>query len=79
MLNGQTIHFATRADKPDPITRDDIAEQIQQQFGLNLDRSIIGLSEPIKRAGVYYLRIGLADVVVAWLNVVVHNVPNLCD
>lgn len=74
LLNGQTIYFTIRAGKPDPITSDDIAEQIQQRFGLHIDRSMIKLDAPIQRAGVYYLRIGVAGIVVAWLNIVVHNV-----
>lgn len=76
-LNGQTIYFTIRAGKPDRqdglITRDDIVEQIQQQFGLHIDGAMIELVEPIKQPGVYYLRVRLATIVVAWLTVVVHN------
>jgi large subunit ribosomal protein L9 len=78
-LNGQTIYFTIRGGKPDRqddlITRDDIVEKIQQQFGLHIDGAMIELVEPIKQPGVYYLRLRLGTIVVAWLTVVAQLNP----
>jgi large subunit ribosomal protein L9 len=76
-LNGQTIRFTVRVGELDrlygSITNVDLAEKIQQQFGLEVDRRKIELGDPIKRAGVYSVPVRFASGVEANLNVVVEG------
>lgn len=76
-LNGQTLRFEVRVGELDrlygSITNSDIAEKVQQQFGIELDRRKIELGDPIKRAGVYSVPVRLASGVEARLNVVVEG------
>lgn len=76
-LNGQTIRFTVRVGELDrlygSITNVDIAEKVQQQFGIDVDRRKIDLGDPIKRAGVYSVPLRLASGVEARLNVVVEG------
>ncbi len=76
-LNGQTVRFTVRVGELDrlygSITNVDLAEKIQQQFGLEIDRRKIELGDPIKRAGVYSVPIRFGAGVEANLNVVVEG------
>ena len=76
-LNGQTVRFIVRVGELDrlygSITNVDLAEKIQQQFGLEIDRRKIELGDPIKRAGVYSVPIRFGAGVEANLNVVVEG------
>jgi large subunit ribosomal protein L9 len=76
-LNGQTVRFTVRVGELDrlygSITNVDLAEKIQQQFGLEIDRRKIELGDPIKRAGVYSVPIRFGTGVEANLNVVVEG------
>lgn len=76
-LNGQTIRFTVRVGELDrlygSITSGDIAEKLQQQTGVDVDRRKIELGDPIKRAGVYSVPLRLAAGVEARLNVVVEG------
>ena len=76
-LNGQTIRFTVRVGELDrlygSITSGDIAEKLQAQTGVDVDRRKIDLGDPIKRAGVYSVPLRLASGVEARLNVVVEG------
>ncbi len=76
-LNGQTIRFRVRVGELDrlygSITNVDLAEKLQQQLGVEVDRRKIDLGDPIKRAGVYSVPVRLATGVEARLNVVVEG------
>lgn len=76
-LNGQTLRFEVRVGELDrlygSITNVDIAEKVQQQLGIEVDRRKIELGDPIKRAGVYSVPIRLGTNVEARLNVVVEG------
>ena len=76
-LNGQTIRFTVRVGELDrlygSITNADLAEKLQQQLGVEVDRRKIDLGDPIKRAGVYSVPVRLASGVEARLNVVVEG------
>jgi large subunit ribosomal protein L9 len=76
-LNGQTIRFTVRVGELDrlygSITNGDIAEKIQQQFNLEIDRRRIELGDPIKRAGVYSVPVRFSGGIEARLNVVVEG------
>ena len=76
-LNGQTLRFNVRVGELDrlygSITNVDIAEKVQQQFGLDIDRRKIDLGDPIKRAGVYSVPVRLGGSIEARLNVVVEG------
>ena len=76
-LNGQTIRFTVRVGELDrlygSITNSDIAEKLQQQLGMEVDRRKIDLGDPIKRAGVYSVPVRLASGVEARVNVVVEG------
>jgi large subunit ribosomal protein L9 len=76
-INGQTLRFTVRVGELDrlygAITNADIAERIQEQFGIEIDRRKIDLGDPIKRAGVYSVPVRLAGDLEARLNVVVEG------
>lgn len=76
-LNGQTIRFQVRVGELDrlygSITNVDIAEKVQQQFGIEVDRRRVDLGDPIRRAGVYSVPIRLAGGIEPRLNVVVEG------
>jgi large subunit ribosomal protein L9 len=76
-INGQTLRFVVRVGELDrlygSITNGDLAEKLQQQMGIEIDRRKIELGDPIKRAGVYSVPVRLATGVEARLNVVVEG------
>lgn len=76
-LNGQTLRFEVRVGELDrlygSITNTDIAEKLQRQTGIDVDRRKIELGDPIKRAGVYSVPVRLAAGIEARLNVVVEG------
>jgi large subunit ribosomal protein L9 len=76
-INGQTLRFQVRVGELDrlygSITNGDVAEKLQQQLGIEVDRRKIDLGDPIKRAGVYSVPVRLASGVEARLNVVVEG------
>lgn len=76
-INGQTLRFEVRVGELDrlygSITNVDIAEKLQQQTGIEVDRRKIDLGDPIKRAGVYSVLVRLSAGIDARLNVVVEG------
>ncbi|MDP9309385.1 MAG: 50S ribosomal protein L9 [Chloroflexota bacterium] len=76
-LNGQTVRFTVRVGELDrlygSITNVDVADKLQQQMGIEVDRRKIDLGDPIKRAGVYSVPVRLASGVEARINVVVEG------
>lgn len=76
-INGQTLRFVVRVGELErlygSITNVDIAEKLQQQLGVEVDRRRIELGDPIKRAGVYSVPVRFASDIEARLNVVVEG------
>jgi large subunit ribosomal protein L9 len=76
-LSGQTIKFVERVGEQDrlygSVTNVDVAEKIKQQLGLEVDRRRIDLEDPIKRIGIYPVKIRVASGVEAVINVVVEG------
>jgi len=76
-INGQTLRFEVRVGELDrlygAITNADIADKLQQQLGVEVDRRKIELGDPIKRAGVYSVAVRLATDLDARLNIVVEG------
>jgi large subunit ribosomal protein L9 len=76
-INGQTLRFVVKIGEQErlygSITNADIAERLQQQLGLEIDRRKIELEDPIKRAGVYSVSIRLAQGIEPRVNVVVEG------
>lgn len=76
-LNGVTLTFVAKVGEQDrlygSVTSADIAEKIQQQLKLEIDRRKIELDEPIKRTGSFPVSIRLVAGVEPVVNVVVHG------
>lgn len=76
-LTGQTLHFVERVGEQDrlygSVTNVDIANKIQEQLSLEVDRRRIDLEDPIKRVGNYPVKIQIATGVSAVINVVVEG------
>jgi large subunit ribosomal protein L9 len=76
-INGQTLRFEVRVGELDrlygAITNADIADKLQQEFGIQIDRRKVDLGDPIKRAGVYSVPVRLAADLEPRLNVVVEG------
>lgn len=76
-VNGQTLRFTVRVGELDrlygSITNADVADKLQQQMGLDIDRRKIDLGDPIKRAGVYSVPVHFGNSIEARLNVVVEG------
>lgn len=76
-LNGVTLTFTAKVGEQDrlygSVTSSDIAEKIEQQLKIELDRRKIELDEPIKRTGAYPVSIRLVAGVVPVVNVVVQG------
>lgn len=76
-LNGQTLRFVERVGEQDrlygSVTNVDVAEKIQQQLGLEIDRRRVDLEDPIKRIGIYPVKVRVASGVEAVINVVVEG------
>jgi large subunit ribosomal protein L9 len=76
-IAGQTLRFTARVGELDrlygSITSGDIAEKLQAQTGVEIDRRRIDLDEPIKRIGIYPIRVYVVSGVEAMINVVVEG------
>ena len=76
-LSGQTLRFTARVGELDrlygSITSADIAEKIQSQLGIEVDRRKIDLDESIKRIGIYPIKIRLLAGLEPLVNVVVEG------
>lgn len=76
-VNGQTLRFTARVGELDrlygSITSGDIAEKLTAQTGVEIDRRRIDLDEPIKRIGIYPIKIRLMAGLEPLVNVVVEG------
>jgi len=76
-ISGQTLRFVARVGELDrlygSVTSSDIAEKLQQQTGVEVDRRRIDLDEPIKRIGIYPIKVQLMAGLEPVLNVVVEG------
>jgi large subunit ribosomal protein L9 len=76
-IAGQTLRFTARVGELDrlygSITSADIAEKIQLQTGVDIDRRKIDLDEPIKRIGIYPIKVHVSAGLDPSVNVVVEG------
>jgi large subunit ribosomal protein L9 len=76
-ISGQTLRFTARVGELDrlygSITNADIADKIQSQLGIEVDRRKIDLDESIKRIGIYPIKIRLMAGLEPLINVVVEG------
>jgi large subunit ribosomal protein L9 len=76
-ISGQTLRFTARVGELDrlygSITSADIAEKLKAQTGIEIDRRKIDLQEPIKRIGIYPIKVDLAAGLEPLINVVVEG------
>ena len=76
-ISGQTLRFVARVGELDrlygSVTSADIAEKLQQQTGVEVDRRRIDLEEPIKRIGIYPVKVHLMAGLEPVINVVVEG------
>jgi large subunit ribosomal protein L9 len=74
-LRGVTLRFVERVGTDGrlygSVTNADVAEKIQQELGIEVDRRRIDLDDPIKRVGHYPITIRLMTGVEAVVNVIV--------
>jgi len=76
-ISGQTLRLTARVGELDrlygSITSGDIAEKLAAQIGFDVDRLKIDLDEPIKRIGIYPIKIRLMAGLEPLVNVVVEG------
>ena len=76
-ISGQTLRFTARVGELDrlygSITSADIAEKLAAQIGVEIDRRKVDLDEPIKRIGIYPIKVRLAAGLEPLVNVVVEG------
>ncbi|NJP06384.1 MAG: 50S ribosomal protein L9 [Chloroflexaceae bacterium] len=74
-LGGTTLRFQARVGELDrlygSVTSADIATRLHEQFDVEIDRRKIDLDEPIKRTGVYPIKVHLGLQVTTMINVMV--------
>ncbi len=76
-INGTTVRFEVRVGELDrlygSVTSADIAEKLSAQLGFAVDRRKIDLDEPIKRIGIYPIKLRVASGLEPLVNVVVEG------
>jgi large subunit ribosomal protein L9 len=76
-ISGQTLRFTAKVGELDrlygSITSGDIAEKLAAQTGLEIDRRKIDLDEPLKRIGIYPIKVRLMAGLEPLVNVVVEG------
>lgn len=76
-INGVTLRFTARVGELDrlygSVTNSDVAEKLAQQTGVDIDRRKVDLEDPIKRVGIYPVRVRVASGLDATINVVVEG------
>jgi large subunit ribosomal protein L9 len=76
-IGGQTLRFTAKVGELDrlygSITNSDIAQKIHSQIGIDIDRRKIDLDEPIKRIGIYPIKVRLMAGLEPLINVVVEG------
>lgn len=82
-IAGQTLRFTARVGELDrlygSITNADIADKIKSQIGIEIDRRKILLDEPIKRIGIYPIKVHLVAGLDPLINVVVEGAEGDID
>jgi large subunit ribosomal protein L9 len=82
-INGQTLRFTVKVGELDrlygSITNVDVAEKLQSQLGIEVDRRRVDLDDPIKRAGVYSVVVNLGHGLEPRVNVVVEGVEGATE
>ncbi len=76
-ISGQTLRFTARVGELDrlygSVTSAEIAERLSKQIGVEVDRRKIDLDEPIKRIGIYPIKIRLMQGLEPLISVVVEG------
>jgi large subunit ribosomal protein L9 len=76
-ISGQTLRFTARVGELDrlygSVTSADIAEKLQAQTGVEIDRRRIDLDEPIKRIGIYPIKVRIMSGLEPLITVVVEG------
>lgn len=76
-INGQTLRFTARVGELDrlygSITNADIAAKISSSLGVDVDRRKVDLEDPIKRIGIYPVKVRIITGVEPIVNVVVEG------
>lgn len=76
-INGVTLRFVARVGELDrlygSVTNADVAAKLSEQLGIEIDRRKIDLEDPIKRIGVYPVKVRLAAGLEPMVNVVVEG------
>ncbi len=76
-INGVSLHFAVKVGEQDrlygSVTNVDIAEKLKAQVGIDIDRRKIDLDDPIKRTGIYAVKVRLLSDLEPVLNVIVES------
>lgn len=74
-IGGQTVRFTARVGELDrlygSVTSTDIAEKLSEQIGIEVDRRKVVLDDPIKRIGIYPVKVRLMASLEPVVNVVV--------
>ncbi|MBX0327146.1 50S ribosomal protein L9 [Oscillochloris sp. ZM17-4] len=74
-INGVSLHFSVKVGEQDrlygSVTNVDIAEKLKAQIGIEIDRRKIDLEDPIKRTGIYAVKVQLLSDLAPVLNVIV--------
>ncbi|MEI7644772.1 MAG: 50S ribosomal protein L9 [Chloroflexales bacterium] len=76
-INGVSLRFVVKVGEHDrlygSVTNVDIAEKLKAQIGLDIDRRKIDLEDPIKRTGVYTVKVRLLGDLEPALNIIVES------
>ncbi|GAB4202167.1 MAG: 50S ribosomal protein L9 [Roseiflexaceae bacterium] len=76
-ISGQTLRFTARVGELDrlygSVTSAEIAERLSKQIGIEVDRRKIDLDEPIKRIGIYPIKVRLMQGLEPLISVVVEG------
>ncbi|NNJ10068.1 50S ribosomal protein L9 [Chloroflexales bacterium ZM16-3] len=76
-INGVSLHFSVKVGEQDrlygSVTNVDIAEKLKAQIGIDIDRRKIDLDDPIKRTGIYAVKVRLLSDLEPVLNVIVEG------
>lgn len=74
-ISGTTLRFVARVGELDrlygSVTNADVAARLSEQLGIDIDRRKVDLEDPIKRIGVYPVKVRLAADLDPLVNVVV--------
>jgi large subunit ribosomal protein L9 len=74
-INGVSLRFVVKVGEQDrlygSVTNVDIAEKLKAQIGIDIDRRKIDLEDPIKRTGIYAVKVRLLSDLEPALNIIV--------